>query len=114
MYNLLILTELKSIFLRCNPELKSKNVIESVNKMNIKKLTILKYSFEILLIISLSFIYYLSQPVESKKIVYIPNGSINKIISHLSVNNYDLSKLDSLLLRVIGSPQSGWIDVGVK
>ncbi|MCW8839235.1 MAG: endolytic transglycosylase MltG [Thiovulaceae bacterium] len=82
--------------------------------MNIKKLTILKYSFEILLIISLSFIYYLSQPVESKKIVYIPNGSINKIISHLSVNNYDLSKLDSLLLRVIGSPQSGWIDVGVK
>ncbi|QFR49305.1 endolytic transglycosylase MltG [Sulfurimonas lithotrophica] len=82
--------------------------------MNIKKLTILKYSFEILLIISLSFIYYLNQPIKSKKIIYIPNGSINKIITHLSGNNYDLSKLDSLLLRVIGSPQSGWIDIGVQ
>ena len=82
--------------------------------MNIKKLTILKYILEILFIISVSFIYYLNQPVKSKKVVYIPNGSINKIISHLSTNNYDLSKLDSLLLRLIGSPQSGWIDIGKK
>jgi len=80
--------------------------------MNIKKPTILKYILEILLIISVSFIYYLNQPVESKKVVYIPNGSINKIISHLVANGYDLSKLDSLLLRLIGSPQSGWIDIG--
>lgn len=80
--------------------------------MNINKLTILKYILEILLIISVSFIYYLSQPIESKKIIYIPNGSINKIISHLSTNDYDLSKLDSLILRFIGSPQSGWIDIG--
>lgn len=27
-------------------------------------------------------------------------------------NNFDVSKLDSFLLRVIGSPQSGWIDMG--
>jgi UPF0755 protein len=80
--------------------------------MNIKKLTILKYTLEILLIISVSFIYYLNQPVLSKKIVYIPNGSINKIIAHLKGNNYNLSKLDSLYLRVIGSPQSGWIEIG--
>ncbi len=80
--------------------------------MNIKKLTILKYTLEMLLIISVSFIYYLNQPVLSKKIVNIPNGSINKIISHLKAKNYDLSKLDSLYLRVIGSPQSGWIEIG--
>ncbi len=28
--------------------------------------------------------------------------------------NYDVSKLDSLLLRVIGSPQSGWINIGTE
>jgi len=112
MYNLSILTESKLIFLRLIPELKSKYVTESTNIMNIKKLTILKYILEILLIMSVSFIYYLNQPVMSKKIIYIPNGSINKIISHLRANNYDLSKLDSLYLRVIGSPQSGWIDIG--
>ena len=27
-------------------------------------------------------------------------------------SNYNVTKLDSLLLRVIGSPQSGWIDIG--
>lgn len=30
----------------------------------------------------------------------------------MSKKNYDLSKLDSLVLRVIGSPQSGWINIG--
>jgi len=48
----------------------------------------------------------------SQKVVYIPSGSINKIISHLSHRGYNLSKLDSLTLRLMGSPQSGWIDIG--
>ena len=26
--------------------------------------------------------------------------------------NYNVGKLDSILLRLIGSPQSGWIDIG--
>lgn len=56
--------------------------------------------------------YYLSKPVETSKVLYIPAGSINKIISHLEQNNYDVFKLDSLLLRFIGSPQSGWVDMG--
>ena len=30
----------------------------------------------------------------------------------MSEKNYNVSKLDSLLLRVIGSPQSGWINIG--
>ncbi len=44
--------------------------------------------------------------------MYIPAGSINKIISHLSSIGYQLCKLDSLALRIIGSPQSGWIEIG--
>ncbi len=44
--------------------------------------------------------------------IYIPQGSINEIIAQLSARNYDLNKLDSLILRVIGSPQSGWINIG--
>ena len=82
--------------------------------MNIKKLTMLKYIFEILLIISLSFMFYLNQPIVSKKIIYIPSGTINNIISHLTQKGFDLSKLDSLLLRLIGLPQSGWIDIGAE
>ncbi len=79
--------------------------------MNTKKLTIVKYIFEIILIIILSFMYYLNQPINTKKVIYIPKGTINNIISQLNNNNYDVSKLDSFILRIIGSPQSGWINI---
>jgi len=77
-----------------------------------KKLTIIKCIFEIVLISFLSFMYYLNKPVDTSKVIYIPKGSINEIIAQLSVKNYDLNKLDSLILRLIGSPQSGWINIG--
>jgi UPF0755 protein len=80
--------------------------------MNDKKLTIIKCIFEIVLISFLSFMYYLNKPVDTSKVIYIPKGSINEIIAQLSVKNYDLNKLDSLILRLIGSPQSGWINIG--
>jgi UPF0755 protein len=80
--------------------------------MRDKKLTIATYVFEIILITLLSFIYYLSQPIKTPKVLYIPQGSINQIISQLADKNYDVCKLDSFILRFIGSPQSGWINLG--
>jgi len=50
----------------------------------------------------------------TSKVVYIPKGSINEIISQLNKKKYDLNKLDSLVLRVLGSPQSGWINIGER
>ncbi len=79
--------------------------------MKVKKLTIIKYVVDIALIILLSFMYYLNKPIYSTRVLYIPSGSINKIISHLKIQNNQISKLDSLVLRVLGSPQSGWIDM---
>ncbi len=81
--------------------------------MNEKILISIKWIFDIVLIIMLSFIYYLNKPIKSPQVIYIPTGSINKIITHLSDNNFNVGKLDSLLLRVIGSPQSGWINIGM-
>jgi UPF0755 protein len=56
--------------------------------------------------------YYLNKPIVSPKVVFIPKGSINQIITHLQKKKYDVSKLDSIILRFIGSPQNGWIDLG--
>ncbi|WP_430733202.1 endolytic transglycosylase MltG [Candidatus Sulfurimonas baltica] len=95
-----------------SPFCRSINIIESVNKMKERTLISMKWIFEIVLIIIVSFMYYLNKPINSPKVIYIPQGSINKIITHLSDKNYNVSKLDSLLLRVIGSPQSGWINIG--
>ncbi|TKI69881.1 endolytic transglycosylase MltG [Sulfurimonas crateris] len=80
--------------------------------MNDKTLISIKWIFEIVLIIMLSFMYYLNKPIKSPQVIYIPTGSINKIITHLNDKNFNVGKLDSLILRVIGSPQSGWINVG--
>jgi UPF0755 protein len=55
--------------------------------------------------------YYLNKPIKTPKVLYIQKGSINKIIAQLEADKYDVSKLDSLLLRFIGSPQSGWINM---
>ena len=55
--------------------------------------------------------YYLNQPIQTSKILHIPEGSINKIISQLQRNHCDVSKIDSFILRFIGSPQSGWINL---
>jgi UPF0755 protein len=52
-------------------------------------------------------------PIESKQVLNIPKGSINQIIAHLQENNLNVTKLDSYLLRFIGSPQSGWVDLSV-
>jgi len=44
-------------------------------------------------------------------VIYIQKGSINNIIAQMQAKSYDVSKLDTLLLRMLGSPQSGWIDM---
>ena len=88
------------------------NKVKSIENMSTKKLTIAKYVFEIMLIIMLSFMFYLNKPIETPKVLYIQKGSINKIIAQLKDNGYDVGKLDSLFLRLLGSPQSGWINMG--
>lgn len=72
----------------------------------------MKYIFEIVLIIVLSFMYYLNKPLNTPKVLQIPKGSINEIITQLRSENYNVSKLDSLILRILGAPQSGWIYIG--
>nr|WP_275757414.1 endolytic transglycosylase MltG [Sulfurimonas sp. SAG-AH-194-C21] len=60
----------------------------------------------------LSFMYYLNKPIQTPKVLYIQKGSINKIIAHLHTQNKQISKIDAFILRLIGSPQSGWISMG--
>lgn len=50
--------------------------------------------------------------VHTKQIIYIPEGSIDKIITQLKHNNNNITQLDSYLVRLFGLPQHGWIDLG--
>ncbi len=73
---------------------------------------IMEWIFSMILLLSLSFIYYLNIGLETKSVIYIPKGSISKIITHLSADIDQLSTIDRYALRVFGSPQHGWIEIG--
>ncbi len=49
--------------------------------------------------------------METSKVLYIPPGSITKIIAYLHYKEIDVSPLDGFLLRFIGQPQQGWISI---
>lgn len=61
--------------------------------------------------IILSFMTYLFSTVTSPKIVYIPQGSVFKSIAHLQDEGVNLYKIDAFILRLLGQPQQGWIDL---
>jgi UPF0755 protein len=48
--------------------------------------------------------------MNSPKVLYVPQGSINKIITHLGERKLDVSTLDAFAMRFIGYPQHGWIE----
>lgn len=51
--------------------------------------------------------------MSTTSVVFIPKGSINKIITYLHDRNFDLiPSLDKIILKSYGWPQSGWVDVG--
>ncbi|WP_228283411.1 endolytic transglycosylase MltG [Arcobacter sp. FWKO B] len=56
--------------------------------------------------------FYLSMQVYSSRVIFIPQGSTNSIISYLSKSGYELNVVDNISLRFfLGYPQSGWIDL---
>lgn len=56
--------------------------------------------------------YYLAQPLQTSRVLYVPSGSISAIITHLQAKKIRLSSLDRILIRFIGKPQQGWIYLG--
>ncbi|MGB5866423.1 MAG: endolytic transglycosylase MltG [Arcobacteraceae bacterium] len=55
--------------------------------------------------------FYFTQEVNTSRVIFIPTGSSNSIVAHLDKNKYEVNLLDKLMLRSIGQPQSGWIDL---
>jgi len=58
--------------------------------------------------------FYFTRETNTSRVIFIPKGSSNSIITHLDKNNYEVNFLDKLVLRFIGKPQSGWIDLKTK
>jgi UPF0755 protein len=84
--------------------------------MTIKNITLDKKmiafnTIEFFLILTIIFSFYFTLLVDSKRVIFIPKGSTNYIITYLDKKNYDLINIDKALVKYFGYPQSGWIDL---
>jgi len=66
----------------------------------------------IALVLIISFAFYTTLPVKTTQTLFVPQGSIGNIISQLTKKGYNLSVIDATILRLMGTPKSGWIHIG--
>lgn len=59
-------------------------------------------------------LFYFVQKVDTKRVIYIPQGGINSIITYLDKKSYQVNGIDNIILRFLGKPQSGYIDLKSK
>lgn len=87
----------------------SKEPIVTIQRIKrvLTKLGILELFLGIVIVLC----YYFTIPVNSSRVIYIPKGNISSIISYLDKSNYDVTFIDEITLRILGYPQSGWIDL---
>ncbi len=69
------------------------------------------FIFDFLYLFLITLAFYFTLTLNTNRVIHIPSGSINTIVSYLSSTSYNLNILDNLILRIIGQPQSGWIDL---
>ncbi len=64
------------------------------------------------LVLIISFTFYTTLPIQTTQTLFVPQGSIGSIISQLTKKGYDLSVIDTTILRFMGTPKTGWIHLG--
>lgn len=68
--------------------------------------------FDLLAILVLLFLINLTLPVKTSKILYIPKGGHKYIVTYLKDEHVsNLFTIDAYILRFIGNPQQGWLDL---
>ena len=82
-----------------------------MNKIK-KSLQIFSIIFNIIVLALILLLFYLIQPIKTEKIIYIEQGSITKIITQLAKDNVNITPpIDKYIIRFLGYPQAGWIDM---
>ncbi|MCJ8327467.1 MAG: endolytic transglycosylase MltG [Campylobacterales bacterium] len=56
-------------------------------------------------------LFYITIPLKSQKVIFIPKGSTNNSIKYLNNRAYDLNIIDKIIILTLGHPQNGWIDL---
>jgi len=76
----------------------------------LKRLWLWSENIAIIVLISLTF--YITIPIKSTSTILLPKGSIGNIISQLTKKGFALSPIDRYILKLMGKPKHGWIEIG--
>ena len=63
------------------------------------------------MILTIFFLFYLTRPVYYHSVIYIPKGSFNYTIKTLNKYHIDAGEIDYFVIKLLGYPQSGWVDL---
>ena len=81
-----------------------------VNKKSKSKIGLIIFNIiEFALICLIVVFVYGTTSINSTKVLYIPKGGTNHIISYLNKNGFELGTVDELIIKSLGYVQSGWI-----
>jgi UPF0755 protein len=83
-----------------------------INKKKKRKANLIVFNIiNFVLVCLIVVLYYVTMPINSTKVLYIPKGSTSYIISYLNKNGFDLNVVDEFVIKASGYVQSGWIDI---
>jgi len=104
----MFLKDILSILIPLYKEITSIKKIEiTIPKIMNRFLTII----DVILVFFIIICFYMTLVVNTKRVIYIPKGSTNYIVTYLDKNNYDMNIFDKITIKLLGYPQSGWIDL---
>lgn len=84
---------------------------KSKANININVAVIFLTIIELILVAAIVILFYVTIPLSSTKVLFIPKGSTTSIVSYLNKKGYELNPIDTTIIKSLGYPQSGWIDL---
>jgi UPF0755 protein len=93
------------------PENRNENSEIIITKRKTTKSLIVFNIIEFILISCIVVLFYVTMPLNSTKVLFIPQGSTNNIISYLNKSGFEMNIIDNIIIRTSGFIQSGWINI---
>ena len=93
------------------PEYRNETSDIIIRKRKTNRSLILFNIIDFILIGLIVVLFYVTMPLTSTKVLFIPKGSTSNIITYLNESGYEMNALDGLIIKTFGFVQSGWIDI---
>jgi len=66
---------------------------------------------EVLMVFAIFILFYLTRPVTTSRVVFVPKGNTNYTIKYFQNRDFDISMFDKIVIHFLGYPQAGWVDL---